>query len=113
MVLCLIRDPLLHVCTHKNRIIHLFTKGLLGTLCTLAKSSALAMHTAVGRRDMHLLHRAWSLVGNPNIKQILTQVIYNCEQSKCSKGLLGGTPSGLDVREAFPREGRFELRCEC
>lgn len=54
---------------------------------------------------------------DPDIEQILTQVIYNYDQSKCCEGSTwgpqGGTPSGLDVTGAFLREGRFELRCEC
>ena len=38
---------------------------------------------------------------DPDIEQILTQVIYNYDQSKCCEGSTwgpqGGTPSGLDV----------------
>lgn len=90
--------------------------------CSLYTSQELGSGNAYSieqQRYASALRRLESGAGDPDIEQILTQVIYNYGLSKCSEGRPwgpqsgGATPSGFNVKEAFPREGRFELRCEC
>lgn len=93
-----------------------FTHQLFIECClTPAKGLDLARHTAVSRRDMRLLWGARSLVWDPDIKQIITQVLHITMRRVSSlRGGYGevvgykmyyrGMSSGFDVREAFPRE---------